>query len=165
MKTLVDDALAEQDPNCGGWLYSLPRGHCYCEKAKHTGMAGFITAVLVNGLSRYQLLAGDDRLPDALDRAITFLDNDTWREHLSDWRYTSCPATRPTGQPGVVVMAHVNAVRIADNPEHLRVLKAAWDAKFKRLLNAPKPGPGQGKTYSSTLYGCAEAIGLLATKK
>jgi len=165
MKTLVEDALAEQDQNCGGWLYSLPRGHCYCEQAKHTGMAGFITAVLINGLSRYYLLSGDERLPKAIDRAVTFLDNDTWREERRDWRYTSCPATGPTGQPGVVVMAHVNGIRIADNPEHLRILRVAWDAKFQRLLNAPPPCPGVGKTYSSTMYGCAEAIGLLSADK
>jgi len=161
MRTLVDDALAEQDPNCGGWLYSLPVGHCYCEKAKHTGMAGFITSVLINGLSRYYLLTGDDRLPDVIDRAVTFLDNDTWREELLDWRYTSCPATKATGHPGVVVMAHVNGIRISNNPAHLRVLRLAWDTKFQRLLKMPKPGPGHGKGYSSRMYGCAEAIGLL----
>jgi hypothetical protein len=165
MKTLVEDALAEQDPNCGGWLYSLPRGHCYCEKAKHTGMAGFITAILINGLSRYYFLTGDDRLPDAIDRAVTFLDNDTWREEWQDWRYTSCPATRATGRPGVVMMAHVNAVRIANNPEHLRILRIAWDAKFQSLLKLPPARPGHGKGYSSRMYGCAEAIGLITDKK
>ena len=162
MQTLVDDALAEQDPNCGGWLYSLPRGHCNCEKHKHVGMAGFITCVLVNGLSRYYFVTGDERIPPAVERAITFLDRDTWHEEWRDWRYTSCPATGPTGQPGVVIMAHVNAVRMADNPEHLRVLRTAWDAKFKRLLEAPSPGPGFGKTYTATMYGCAQAAGLLA---
>ena len=129
------------------------------------GLAGFITSVLINGLSRYHLLAGDDRLPDAIDRAVTFLDNDTWREEWKDWRYTSCPATRATGRPGVVVMAHVNGIRIANNPEHLRVLSVAWDAKFRNLLKLPKPGPGHGKGYSSRMYGCAEAIGLITAVK
>ncbi|MFQ6041136.1 MAG: hypothetical protein ACE5PV_09800, partial [Candidatus Poribacteria bacterium] len=165
MKTLVEDALAEQDSNCGGWLYSLPRGHCYCEKAKHIGMAGFITAVLINGLSRYYLLSGDERLLDVIDRGVTFLDNDTWREEWRDWRYTSCPATKATGQPGVVVMAHVNSVRIAQNPEHRRILSIAWGAKFQRLLKAQPSGLGQGKAYSSNMYGCAEAVGLLAAYK
>ena len=164
MKTIVDAALDEQDPHCGGWLYSLPRGHCYCEKAKHVGMAGFITAVLVNGLSRYYLLTGDERLPEAIDKAITFLNNDTWVESLRDWRYTSCPASNPTNRPGVVVMAHVNAVRIANDPEHLRILRLAWEVKFKALLEAPEPGPGQGKAFSSKMYGCAEAVGLLASR-
>jgi hypothetical protein len=165
MKTLVDDALAEQDPVCGGWLYALPRGHCNCEKRKHVGMAGFITSVLINGLSRYYFLTGDERLPKAIERAVTFLDNDTWREEWNDWRYTSCPATSRMGQMGVIVMAHVNAVRMANNPEHLRVLRMAWETKFQRLLNAPSPGPGFGKTYTATMNGCAETIGLLSTRK
>jgi len=164
MKTLVDDALAEQDPHCGGWLYSLPRGHCNCEKAKHVGMAGFITSVLTNGLSRYYFLTRDKRLVKPIERAVTFLDNDTWREEWHDWRYTSCPATGRMNQMGVMVMAHVNAVRIANNPEHLRILRTAWDAKFKRFREAPPPGPGVGKTFTYTMYGCAEAVGLLAAR-
>lgn len=167
MKTLVEDALNDQDPVCGGWLiHPMAPDHCLCKIARHTGMAGFITAVLINGLSRYYLLSGDERLPDAIDRAVTFLDNDTWREELEDWRYTSCPSTGPTQQPGVVVMAHVNSIRITDNPSHLRVLNLAWKSKFRRLLEKiPAPSPGQGKFYSSTMYGCAEAIGLLVNKK
>lgn len=160
MKTIVDDALAEQDPVCGGWLYSLPRGHCYCEKAKHVGMAGFITAILINGLSRYYFLSSDPRLPDAIERGVTFLDNDTWREEWKDWRYTSCPASHPTNRPGVVVMAHVNAIRIAGNAEQRRILEEAWRAKFKALIEAPEPGPGLGKTFTATMYGCAQAAAL-----
>jgi hypothetical protein len=164
MKTLVDAALAEQDPVCGGWLYTLPRGHCNCEKAKHVGMAGFITAVLVNGLSQYYAITGDERIPDAVQRAVTFLDRDTWHEEWNDWRYTSCPATGPIKQSGVVVMAHVNAIRMAGDAEQLRILKIAWDTKFARLEGASLSGPGQGKVYGTTMYGCPEAAGLLAGK-
>ena len=164
MKTISEDAMAEQDPNCGGWIIH-PMVHCHCKRAKHTGMAGFVTAVLINGLSRYCLLSGDARLPDAIERAVTFLDDDTWREERRGWRGSSCPATtRSAGQPGVTVMAHVNGIRIAENAEHLRILRVAWDAKFRRLREAPPPGPGQGKVYGSSMYGCAEAVGLLATK-
>ena len=63
------------------------------------------------------------------------------------------------------MMAHVNGVRITGNPAHLRILKIAWDEKFKRLLKLPSPGPGHGKSYSSTMYGCAEAIGLIESNK
>ena len=172
METLANDALADQDPVCGGWLiYPMAWDHCLCKTARHTGMAGFITAVLINGLSRYYQLSGDERLPVAIDRAVTFLDNDTWREEWKDWRYTSCPATGKTDQPGVVMMAHVNGARIAariagtdDAPKaaHLRVLSVAWGAKFENLLQAPPPRPGQGKEYTSKMYGCAETVGLLA---
>ncbi len=61
-------------------------------------------------------------------------------------------------------MAYMNSVRIANNPEHLRILDIAWEAKFQRLLKAQPSGLGQGKSYSSNMYGCAEAIGLLASK-
>jgi len=162
MRTLVDDALAEQDPVCGGWLYSLPWGHCYCEKNKHVGMAGFITAVLVNGLSQYYYYTGDERVAEAIQRGVTFLDNDTWQEQWRDWRYTSCPATKAISQPGVVIMAHVNAVHIANQPEHRRILGVAWEAKFSRLLDMSSRSGFNGKAFASTMYGCPQAVGLLS---
>jgi uncharacterized protein YyaL (SSP411 family) len=164
MKLLVDDALKEQDPRCGGWLYTMGPGHCDCIRGKHVGMAGFITSILINGLSRYYLMTGDERLPQAIDRAVTFLNNDTWREEWHDWRYTLCPATSRMGQMGVIMMAVVNGARIGKNPEHLRILRVAWDAKFQRLLEASPAATGQGKAYTSTMYGCAETVGLLASK-
>jgi hypothetical protein len=161
MRNLADRALARQDPHCGGWLYQLYPGHCYCTTRKHVGKAGFIVAILVNGLSRYGQLTHDERIPEAVRRAVTFLNHDTWIEQRSGWRYTSCPASAFTGQYGVTMMALVNAVRLAGDPEHLRILRKAWEAKFAALRQAPAPGPGQGKTYSSTVYGCAEVAGLL----
>lgn len=164
MRNLADRALARQDPHCGGWLYPLYPGHCYCTTRKHVGKAGFITAILVNGLSRYGQLTQDDRIPDAVRRAVTFLNNDTWIEQRSGWRYTSCPASAFTGQYGVTMAALVNAVRLAGDPEHLLILRKAWTAKFDALKRAPAPGPGQGKAYSATLYGCPEVVGLLARR-
>jgi len=164
MRLLVDDALEGQDRVCGGWLFTLPKGHCYCDTS-HVGMAGFLTAILINGLSRYYLLTGDERLPEAIERAVVFLNNDTWREEWRDWRYTSCPASQPVGQLGVEVMALVNSVRITGNAEHLRILRLAWEAKFERLLRAPEPGPGVGKTFSHIMYGSAETASLLALRK
>jgi len=162
MKMLVDDALAEQDPHCGGWLYRMGPGHCNCVKNKHVGMAGFITSILINGMSRYYELTRDERLPKAIERGVTFLNNDTWREEWHDWRYTSCPATGRMGQMGVIVMANVNGAGIAKNAEAMRILRIAWDAKFARLRKDKPYEVGQGKAYTSTMYGCAEAVGLLA---
>jgi hypothetical protein len=161
MQLLADDALEEQDPNCGGWLYELPWGHCFCTSRKHVGEAGFITAVRLNGLSRYYELTGDPRIPAALRRGVTHLNNDTWKEERSAWRYTSCPATKPSGQPGVTIMALANSVRITGDPEHLRILRKAWEAKFARLQAEPAAAPGAGKTFSSSVYGCPEAMSLM----
>jgi len=159
MKLLADDAISAQDPHCGGWLWKLPWGHCYCE-TKHVGEAGFIGSVRMNGLSRYYELSEDQRISEVIKRGVTHLNNDTWIEQLGDWRYTSCPASRPIGQTGVTITALVNSVRLNAEPEHLRILQKAWDAKFQRLLIAPTARPGLGKTYSTIMYGSPEAMNL-----
>jgi hypothetical protein len=125
-------------------------------------MAGFITSILINGLSAYYHLSGDERIPSAVERAVTFLIDDTWVEQRSGWRYTSCPASAFAGRPGVTMMALVNAVRMTGNPEHRRILHKAWNAKFEELRAGAGNGPGQGKAFTSQLYGCAETVGLLA---
>ncbi len=161
MKLLADDALEEQDSHCGGWLYTLPWGHCFCD-TKHVGEAGFINSVRLNGLSRYYELSGDERIPDAVQRGVTFLNRDTWEEQYSGWRYTSCPASSsgPGRQTGVTIMALVNSVKLTGDTEHLRILRKAWDAKFEGLSVAPKATPGLGKAYSTIMYGCPEAMNL-----
>lgn len=168
MKHLADDALSEQNPNCGGWLYELPWGHCYCTSIEdrkkgvpsHVGEAGFISSIRLNGLSYYYRLTGDERIPNAILRGVNHLNNDTWLETKSDWRYTSCPASKPVSQIGVSIMALVNSININNDPEQLRILKKAWDAKFKRYLQTPATRPGLGKSYGLTMYGSPEAMNL-----
>jgi len=161
MKLLADDALSEQDPETGGWRYKLPWGHCYCD-TKHWGEAAFIGAVRLNGLSKYYQLTGDPRIPDAVRRGVTHMNRETWEEEYSGWRYTSCPesSSGPGRQTGVIVMALVNSVAMTGDAEHLRILRRAWDAKFKGLRTAPQSGPGLGKTYSTIMYGCPQAMHL-----
>jgi len=166
LRTLADDALEEQDPHCGGWLYELPFGHCFCEKRKHVGEAGFIGSVRMNGLCLYYQLTGDRRIPDALKRYVDFLIRDTWNEKEADWRYTSCPATSLVHQPGVTIRALVYSACITGDPEHIRILRRAWGAKFRRLqaqADAPeRTARGQGKVYAHTMYGSTEAASLFA---
>lgn len=161
MKLLADDALSEQDPDTGGWRYQLPWGHCFCE-TKHWGEATFIGAIRLNGLSKYYELTGDPRIPQAVRRGVAHVNRDTWEEQHSGWRYTSCPqsGSGPGRQDGVIVMALVNSVSMTGDAEQLRVLRKAWEAKFERLLVAPTSGPGLGKTYSTIMYGCPEAMHL-----
>jgi len=161
MKLLADDALSEQDPKTGGWRYQLPWGHCFCE-TKHWGEATFIGAIRLNGLSKYYELTGDPRIPEAVRRGVAHMNRDTWEEQYSGWRYTSCPksGSGPGRQDGVIVMALVNSVSLTGDAEQLRVLRKAWEAKFERLLVAPTSGPGLGKTYSTIMYGCPEAMHL-----
>jgi len=159
MKLLANDAISAQDRHSGGWLWELPSGHCNCE-TKHVGEAGFIGSVRVNGLSRYYELSGDERIPEVVKRAVTHLNNDTWMEQYSDWRYTSCPVSTRVGQTGVTMAALVNSVKLNGELEHLRILRKAWDTKFERLLIAPTARPGLGKTYSQIMYGSPEAMNL-----
>jgi hypothetical protein len=159
MKLIADDAISAQDPHCGGWLWKLPWGHCNCE-TKHVGEAGFISSVRMNGLSRYFQLTGDERIAEVIKKGVTHLNNDTWIEQHSGWRYTSCPASGSGSQTGVTIAALLNSVKLNEEPEHLRILQKAWDAKFERLLIAPAARPGVGKTYSTIMYGSPEAMNL-----
>jgi len=170
MRFIADEALVEQNPHSGGWLYELPWGHCNCvsiaDRKKgvtpHVGEAGFITSVRLNGLSYYYRLTGDPRIPESLLKGVTNLNNDTWNDYKKGWRYTSCPATmKSVGQSGVTIMALVNSVSINHDPEHLRVLREAWGLKFKKFLeDRLSAKPGLGKTYSTIMYGSPEAMNL-----
>jgi hypothetical protein len=131
-----------------------------CGKLRHVGEAGFLGSIRLNGLSYYYRLTGDERIPNSVLRGINFLTNDTWDDYKSDWRYTSCPASRPIGQIGVTIMAMVNSVSLNHDPDQLRILKKAWDAKFARYLKVPASRPGLGKTYGLTMYGSPEAMNL-----
>jgi hypothetical protein len=170
MQFIAEEALSEQNPKSGGWMFKLPWGHCNCVSLEdrkkgvmpHVGEAGFITSVRLNGLGRYFQLTGDDRIPKSLKRAVDHLNYDTWHDERSGWRYTSCPVTATSvGQPGVTIMALVNSVSSNKDPEQLRVLKKAWDFRFKNLLENPlTTKPGLGKTYSTIMYGAPEAMNL-----
>lgn len=168
MKHLADEALSEQNANSGGWHYKLPWGHCYCTSIEdsrkgvpsHVGEAGFISSIRLNGLSYYYRLTGDPRIPESLLRGVNHLNNDTWKEEISDWRYTSCPASNPIGQIGVSIMALVNSISINNDPEQLRILRKAWEEKFNRYLKTPASQPGLGKSYGLTMYGSPEAMNL-----
>jgi hypothetical protein len=59
--------------------------------------------------------------------------------------------------------ALVNSVKLNGEPEHLRILRKAWDKKFERLLTAPRARRGLGKTFSQIMYGSPEVMSLLAS--
>lgn len=162
MRRLADLTLAARDPHCGGWLYELPWGHCFCTTRKHVGEAGFITCVRLNGLIRYHRLTGDRRVPPAVCGAVTHLNRDTWMERESGWRYTSCPASAGPARSGVILSALAGACRFGNDPEHWRILQRAWDAQLKDMMSDSTGGPGAGKTYSARIYGNAEVASTLA---
>lgn len=157
MQHIADEALVEQNPNCGGWLYTLGWGHCNCISPNHVGEAGFISSIRLNGLSYYYLLTGDKRIPNSVRRGITHMNNDLWRDELNDWHYTSCPASELMQQLGVIIMALVNSISLNGDKEQLRILRQAWEAKFTVLLNVQKLTYWN---YAMTMYGSPEAMNL-----
>ncbi len=169
MRKIADDALSEQNPNCGGWLYSLTWGHCNCVPVTernngllpHVGEATFISSIRLNGLAYYYRLTGDERIPNSILRGVTHFNNDTWNEQRGGWRYTSCPATiTSTGQGGTIIMSVVNSINLNQDLEQMRIFRKAWDKKFSRLLEVPNSSPGSGKSYSQNMYGSPEAANL-----
>lgn len=159
MRILADDAVGEQDPNCGGWLQQLFGGHCDCITRRHVGEAGFITSIRLNALLRYYALSGDSRIPESVRRGIDNMTADRWIEQLGGWRYTSCPATPYVGQPGVTMLAMAGAVRLLGDREHLRILRKAWSTLLESLRSGSKK---PGKAFGWTLFGCPETASVLA---
>lgn len=162
MRILAEDALEEQDPNCGGWLQELSGGHCNCKKRHHIGEAGFVTSIRMNALYRYYQLSGDERIPECIRRGLDNMNEDLWNDHTATWRYTSCPATPSLGRPGVTMMILANAVRLFGDPEHKRILRKAWDGLFEERKQDLPDQKTVGKAYGSGVYGLAEAASVLA---
>lgn len=161
MRRLADLALAEQDPNCGGWLYELPWGHCFCRTRKHVGEASFLTAIRLNGLACCHALTGDPRIPEAIRRGIDHMNRDTWGEREAGWRYTSCPSSPGGSRHGEQLLALARSVKLTHDPEQERILRRAWEALLGGMVRTGPSGRGVGKAYSSGMYGTAEVAGVV----
>lgn len=160
-KHIVEHALADQDPVCGGWLYQLYPGHCFCERRKHVGMATFITSVLLNGMIRYHQVAGDPRVADSIVRAVDFVISDTWVESEGKFRYTSCPASDLTSGHGVHRPISY-AYRLARKPRHLAVLGKALATTLECIREEIGADGGTGKGYSALIRELPHVVADLA---
>lgn len=162
MKHIVDLNLKEQNANSGGWHYTLSWGHCFCLPVKHVGEAGFLTAIRLNGLYQYYKLTGDKRIPKAIERGVTHLNNDTWKEEYATWRYTSCPASVVIRRMGAIFQALASSVMLTGNAEHKRILERAW---IDAVTNTPEnPGAGLGKNFTTSLLGSSQTMAALYAK-
>ncbi len=135
---IVEHALADQDPHCGGWIYSLYPGHCYCRRG-HVGMATFITAVLLNGLALYHQITGDERVARSIVRAVDYVISDSWVEKSAEFHYTSCPASAVRTDP-LMLRGIAYAWRLSGSPRQEEVLRRAWARVLERVLAEPKRG-------------------------
>jgi len=145
---IIEHALADQDENCGGWIYQLYPGHCYCHLG-HVGMATFITAVLLNGMVLYHQITGDQQVAESIVRAVDFVISDTWVENTAEFRYTSCPAS--SASPGTLILRSIAyAKRLSGSPRHAEVLQRAWERLMGNLQERSKAGPAYGKSFAIT---------------
>ena len=141
MRLIAEDALDSEDPKCGGWI--MPP----MNPLELGGRTSWLKAIMLSSLSRYYFLSGDERLPAVIERAVTTLDSSAW--HIC---------------AGVMLLALANSLRLADNPQHLRELRAGWHMALKRLAEPLRTGPGQGKAYAIAVLGCAEAAAALEAR-
>jgi len=88
-KIIVERVLERQTPD-GGWSKLLTGGHCSC-LPRHHGNAGFMLAVMLTGLRRYEEATGDSRIAPAIIGGARFLIDDMWVPQARAFRYTSCP--------------------------------------------------------------------------
>jgi len=161
-KRIVDLALEDQDDNCGGWLYQLYPGHCFC-KRRHVGMAEFITSVLLSGMIEYHAVTGDERVADSIVRAVDFIIADTWDEIEGKFRYTSCPASSPR-PPDLCLWPIAYAYRLAHKPLHRHVLRRAW-ATYINHLDEITAKVAFGKSFAMYHRSAARVIPVLEAER
>ena len=122
---IVERALERQTED-GGWKRMLVPGHCFCPPPRHTGNAGFMVGVLLNGLKLYHQATGDPKVADAIVRGAEYLIDDMWVDNANGFRYTSCPHSRLSTDNfhrGIDGIAY--GWRISRNPRFESVLRRA----------------------------------------
>jgi hypothetical protein len=117
----------------GGWSRVLVPGHCRCETA-HRGNAGFMVAVLLNGLREYYEITGDPRVKASMERAAEFLVDDMWVPDEKGFRYTSCPASAVGSWSNLSIFEGLGFVARSTKDSELR----------EKLAGVIKAGTGPG---------------------
>jgi len=144
-RRIIERLLADQDPHCGGWIYKLYPGHCFC-RTPHWGMAVFITAVMLNGMISYYEATGDARVIQSIIRGVEFSINDAWDEKEARFRYTSCPASALMEET-LILRAMAFAARHSANPRLREVLERAYGHWLEYIAGAAQLEQGFGKSY------------------
>jgi len=160
-KRIVELALDDQDSHCGGWIYQLYPGHCFCEEGhRHMGMAVFITGVLLAGMIEYHKVSADQRVADSIVRAVDFVIADAWDELEGKFHYTSCPASSLT-VPMRILWPIAYAVCLAGRPLHIHVLRKAFGS-YLAIHSEDSSGPGYGKSFASGHRSVSQILPVLA---
>ncbi len=155
-RKIVELILGNQDSNCGGWIYKLYPGHCFCD-TPHWGMATFITAVMMNGMINYYQATGDERVVDSILRGCDFVISDSWDEYAGQFHYTSCPASS-LGYDMRILRSLSFAARVGGKERHKQVLLKCFHGWLNYIREMEETGSGYGKSYGSWNRGLPHVI-------
>ena len=151
---IIVERVLERQTEDGGWRRMLVPGHCFCPPPRHTGNAGFMVGILLNGLKLYHQATGDPRVADAIVRGAEFLIDDMWEDDANGFRYTSCPHSRLSTDNfhrGIDGIAY--AWRISRSPRFEPVLRRATQKAIdtESFGKASDEGSPLGKAISAGL--------------
>ena len=151
---IIVERTLERQTEDGGWRRMLIPGHCFCPPPRHTGNAGFMVGILLNGLKLYHQATGDPRVADAIVRGAEFLIDDMWVDDANGFRYTSCPQSQLSTDNfhrGIDGIAY--AWRISHSPRFESVLRRATQEAIETdsFGKAGDEGNPLGKAISAGL--------------
>ena len=151
---IIVERVLERQTEDGGWRRMLIPGHCFCSPPRHTGNAGFMVGILLNGLKLYHQATGDPRVADAIVRGAEFLIDDMWVDDANGFLYTSCPHSQLSTDNfhrGIDGIAY--AWRISRSPRFEPVLRRATQEAIdtESFGKAGDEGSPLGKAISAGL--------------
>ena len=151
---IIVERVLERQTEDGGWRRMLIPGHCFCSPPRHTGNAGFMVGILLNGLKLYHQATGDPRVADAIVRGAEFLIDDMWEDDANGFLYTSCPHSQLSTDNfhrGIDGIAY--AWRIIRSPRFEPVLRRATQEAIdtESFGKAGDEGSPLGKAISAGL--------------
>lgn len=158
---IIVERTLERQTEDGGWRRILGPGHCFCHPPRHTGNAGFMVGILLNGLRLYHQSTGDPRVAAAIVRGAEYLIDDMWVDDADGFRYTSCPHSpmfTDNFHAGIGGIAY--AWRISRNPRLEPVLRrATQQAIHTNSFGKPENDRGTiGKAISAGLRSAPYAL-------
>lgn len=124
----------ERQRQDGSWRRVLSADHCTCYPF-HTGNAGFMLAILLEGLDKYLALTGDEAVRQAILAGTRFLVDDLMDRQDLTFRYTSCPRSprKPDLNP-FLIKAMARGLQVAGPGDDLGYSRREFAAVRDRFL-------------------------------
>ena len=120
---IIVERTLERQTEDGGWSRMLVPGHCHCDPPRHTGNAGFMVGILLNGLKLYHQVTGDPEVSQAIVRGAEYLVDNLWRG-ADGFQYTDCPHSKtPVEDTSQMIVGISYAWRISRKSSFESVLR------------------------------------------